>query len=94
MHYEELKENLIPPLDGVVEYLTGSPIQKDVLECLRENSEGKYHRTVVDKENPFPINWRNKLRQLEKEVYAMLDTCFRRGNCIDYMTLSGSFTNI
>ena len=88
VHYEDLKEDLGPPLNGVVKYLTGKDIKPSVLKCIYDNSEGKYHRksSKEDEEfDPYSAKWREKVTNLQKEIYTEIDNCLKSGKCIDYL---------
>ena len=81
-----MKEDFEAPLQGAVKFLTGSYINKDILQCMRDNSEGKYHRhSTQTKEEfePYSAHFKRKLANLQEEIYSKLEVCLKSGKCID-----------
>ena len=90
VHYEYLKDYFGPPLEGVVTFLTGAGINNDVLKCLYNNSEGRFHRksSQDDQESfdPYPEKYRQLVTSVEQEVNAEIDDCLRSGRCVDFLS--------
>ena len=81
--YEDLQANLIPNLNGIVQYLTGRTISPDIAECILGNSEGLFHRKSTETFDPYTLipEEEEALMEMKEEVFAQIHSCIRSKNC-------------
>ena len=84
IHYEALKNSLDLHLTNLVNALYYNKSDKAILDCVKLNSEGKYHRKPNVDFDPFTLVDKyllKKISSVQKRVAHQTDLCIRNGHC-------------